>query len=88
MKIDSKLKKDVEKLLLDKDMNIAAADGLFNFCFYSADNHFDYKDYAKSVAEYLDLNLNNNEDKHFYESRIVPSIKEMRRKNMKAIITA
>ena len=78
MRIDLKLKKDVEKLLLDKDMNIAAADGLFNFCFYSADNDFNHNDYAKAIAEYLELNLSNNEDKHFYETRILPSVKEIK----------
>lgn len=79
MKFDfNKIKKtDIEKLLLEKEMNIAAADGLFNFCFYSADEDFDHHNYANSVAEYLELNLNNSEDKYFFESRIKPALKEI-----------
>ena len=79
MKIDYKKinKKDIEKLLLDKEMNIAAAQGLFDFCFYSAENAIDEKDYTKAIAEYLELNLNNSEDEHFYESRIVPAVKKI-----------
>ena len=79
MKIDLKKidRKDVEQLLLDKEMNIAAAQGLFDFCFYSADHSVDETNYTKTIAEYLELNLNNQEDKHFYESRIVPSIKKI-----------
>ena len=81
MRIDKRLKKDIEKLLLDKEMNIAAADGLFNFCFYSSDNRVDPKHYADEVAEYLDLNLNNDEDKLFFDTRIAPSIKEITEKD-------
>ena len=79
MKIDLKKinKKDIEQLLLDKEMNIAAAQGLFDFCFYSAENDIDEKNYTKAIAEYLELNLNNSEDKLFYETRIVPSIKKI-----------
>ena len=79
MKIDLKKidRKDIEQLLLDKEMNIAAAQGLFDFCFYSADHSADETNYTKTIAEYLELNLNNQEDKHFYESRIVPSIKKI-----------
>ncbi len=79
MKIDYKKinKKDIEKLLLDKEMNIAAAQGLFDFCFYSAENTIDEKNYTKAIAEYLELNLNNSEDEHFYESRIVPAVKKI-----------
>lgn len=71
------IKKDVQKLILEKEMNIAAADSLFNFCFYSAEPSFDYHHYQESLLDYLDLNLNNDEDKYFYESRIKPTIKQI-----------
>lgn len=73
MKIDySKIiKKDIEKLLLDKNMNIAAADGLFEYCFYTA------KKRAK-VEDFLELNLDDQEDKYFYQTRILPAIKEIK----------
>ena len=70
-------KKDIEKLLLEKEMNIAAADALFNFSFYSSEEEFNHEDYLNSLEEYLDLNLNNQEDKYFFNSRIVSSIKEL-----------
>ena len=70
-------KKDIEKLLLEKEMNIAAADALFNFSFYSSEESFDYENYADAIKEYLDLNLDNEEDRYFFESRIVPSIKKL-----------
>ncbi len=80
MKIDySKVnKKDIERLLLEKEMNIAAANGLFDFCFYSRDNKFDYQNYSESVADYLELNLDDKEDLYFYKTRIEPSIKEIK----------
>ena len=79
MKIDLKKinKKDIEKLLLDKEMNIAAAQGLFDFCFYSRDNKIDENKYLEEIKDYLELNLNNQEDKYFYESRIVPAVKKI-----------
>ena len=75
MKIDlSKInKKDIEKLLLEKEMNIAAAQSLFDYCFYTRDNPCNNND----VLDYLELNLSNKEDKYFYESRIKPSIKKI-----------
>ena len=66
-------KKDIESLLLEKEMNIAAAQGLFDYCFYTRDNPCN----KNSVLDYLELNLNNEEDKYFYDSRIKPSIRKI-----------
>lgn len=79
MKIDLKRisKKDIEQLLLDKEMNIAAAQGLFDYCFYTRDNHIEASNLISSCGEYLELNLNNEEDKYFFDSRIKPSIKQL-----------
>ena len=67
--------KKLERLLLEKEMNIAAADGLFNFCFYSTDENFDHNHYKEAIAEYLELNLKNEEDKYFFDTRIANAIK-------------
>ena len=79
MKIDlTKIKrKDIDKLLLEKEMNIAAADALFNFSFYSGEEEFSHDDYASVIKDYLELNLDNEEDKYFFESRIVPAVKKL-----------
>lgn len=79
MKIDySKInKKDLKKLFLDKNMNIAAADVLFEFCFYSREHQIDKDNYVKAIADYAELDLSNNEDKYFFDTRIKPSIKEI-----------
>ncbi len=66
-------KKDIESLLIDKEMNIAAAQGLFDYCFYTRDNPCN----KNSVLDYLELNLSNEEDKYFYDSRIKPSIRKI-----------
>ena len=71
-------RKDIEKLLLEKEMNIAAADGLFNFCFYSRDEKIDKNHYLEAISDYLELNLSNNEDKYFFETRIKPAVKEIK----------
>ena len=68
-------KKVVEKYLLEKEMNIAAAQSLFDYCFYSRD--VTIKDHKKEIVNYLELNLDNDEDKYFYNSRIEPAIKEI-----------
>ena len=80
MKIDYKKinKKDLKNLLLDKNMNIAAADALFNFCFYSAKDPINKDRYLEEVKNYLELNLSIDEDRYFYESRIVPAIKPIK----------
>lgn len=66
-------KEDIETLLLEKEMNIAAAQGLFDYCFYTRDNPVN----KNSVLDYLELNLSDKEDKYFYESRILPSIRKI-----------
>lgn len=75
MKIDlNKInKKDIEYLLLEKEMNIAAAQGLFDYCFYTRDNPCHQND----ILDYLELNLSNKEDKYFYDTRIKPSIRKI-----------
>lgn len=79
MKIDyTKVnKKDIEKLILDKNMNIAAADALFEFSFFSEKNKIDVNDYLSEVTKYLELNLNDKEDRYFLESRIIKAIKKI-----------
>ena len=79
MKIDfNKIKKqDIEEALLVKRMNMAAADMLFDFCFYSSDHKFDYRNYLDSVSDYLELDLKNKEDRFFFDSRIKPAIKQI-----------
>ncbi len=79
MKIDySKInKKDIEQLLLDKEMNIAAADGLFEYCFYSKDNPSKGDDFSSNAGEFLELNLNDKEDALFYKTRIAPAFKKL-----------
>ena len=64
MKIDlNKInRKDIDNLLLEKEMNIAAAQGLFDYCFYTRDNPLNKND----ILDYLELNLSNKEDKYFY----------------------
>ena len=69
-------KEIVRKHLIEKEMNIAAAQGLFDFCFYSAENDLQIVN-GEVVSEYLDLNLNNSEDKYFYQTRILNAIKEI-----------
>lgn len=66
-------KEKLEKLLLDKNMNIAAADILFESCFISKDRRISSKDIAKE----FELNLSGKEDKYFYDTRILSSIKEI-----------
>ena len=66
-------KKDIESLLLEKEMNIASAQGLFDYCFYTRDNPLDKND----VLDYLELNLSNEEDKYYYDTRIKPSIRKI-----------
>ena len=66
-------KKDIESLLLEKEMNIASAQGLFDYCFYTRDNPLDKND----VLDYLELNLSNDEDKYYYDTRIKPSIRKI-----------
>lgn len=75
MKIDlNKInKKDIESLLLEKEMNIASAQGLFDYCFYTRDNPLNKND----ILDYLELNLSNKEDKYFYDTRIKPSIRKI-----------
>ena len=75
MKIDlTKInKKDIESLLLEKEMNIASAQGLFDYCFYTRDNPCNKND----ILDYLELNLSNTEDKYFYDTRIKPSIRKI-----------
>ena len=68
-------KKEIEKILLEKEMNIAAAQGLFDYCFYSRDSG--KTDHRKAIVDYLELNLNNDEDRYFYESRIAPAFIQM-----------
>lgn len=80
MKFDfSKIKKeDIQKLLYEKELNIAAANALFEFSFYSAKNNFDYHNYQDSLIDFLEVDLSNKDDAYFYESRIKPSIKEIK----------
>ena len=66
-------KKDIESLLLEKEMNIASAQGLFDYCFYTRDNPLD----KNNVLDYLELNLSNDEDKYYYDTRIKPSIRKI-----------
>ena len=79
MKIDySKInKKDIEKLILDKNMNIAAADALFEFCFYSEKNKINPEHYQEEIGKYLELDLSDKEDNLFYQTRIFPAVKRI-----------
>lgn len=74
-------KKDIEKSILDKNMNIAAADALFEFSFYSEKNKINVNDYLAEVTKYLGLNLNDKEDRHFLETRIIKAIRPIDSKN-------
>lgn len=82
MKIDlNKINRsEIEKLLLEKQMNIAAADALFEFCFYST-NKFNHSHYLEAIKDYLELNLENEEDQYFFDSRIKPAIHKLRAKD-------
>ncbi len=79
MKIDyTKVnKKDIEQLILDKNMNIAAADALFEFSFYSEKNRIDASQYNEEIAKFLELNLDDKEDKHFFDTRISKAVKRI-----------
>ena len=70
-------KREIEKLILDKNMNIAAADALFEFSFYSGENHINKDDYLGEVSKYLEINPNDKEDKYFFDTRIAPAIKKL-----------
>ena len=70
--------KHIRELLVEKDMNIASAEDLFNFCFYSSMNEFGTKNYLESVREYLELDLSDKENKYYFDSRIKASIKEIK----------
>ena len=76
MNIKNIKKEDIAQLLLDKEMNIAAAQGLFEFCFYSANHKFDHDNYASSIADFMELNLEQQEDVLFYNTRIKPSVRK------------
>ena len=63
MKIDlNKInRKDIESLLLEKEMNIASAQGLFDYCFYTRDNPLnknDILDYFKLHKSELIVDIN------------------------------
>ena len=77
MNIKNIKKEDISTLLLDKEMNIAAAQGLFEFCFYSADHKFDHNNYASSIADFMELNMEQEEDVLFYNTRIKPSVRKV-----------
>ena len=79
MKIDYKKinKRDIEQLILDKNMNIAAADALFEFSFYSEKNKINVNDYLSEVTKYLELDLNDKEDRYFLDTRIIKAIKKI-----------
>ena len=70
-------KRDIEKLILDKNMNIAAADALFEFSFYSEHNKVNKEDCAGDIAKFLELNLEEKEDRYFFETRIKPAVKKI-----------
>ena len=70
-------KKEIEKIILNKEMNIAAADLLFNFCFYSAEKRIKEENYLDELEQYAELNLDNEEDRYFFNSRIVPAIRRL-----------
>ncbi len=82
MKIDlNKINQsDIDRLLLEKEMNIAAADALFEFCFYST-KKFNHSHYLEAIKDYLELNLDNEEDNYFYETRIKPAIHKLKVKD-------
>lgn len=67
----------IKNLILEKNMNIASADDLFNFCFYSSMNDFNHENYLESVRNYLELNPNDKEDNYYFNSRIKPAIKKI-----------
>ena len=79
MKIDYQKvnKKDIEKLTLEKNMNIAAADALFEFSFYKDKTTIDINDRLSSLVKYLELNLNDKEDRYFLDTRIIKAIKKL-----------
>ena len=76
-----KLNKDiVHKYLLEKEMNIAGAQSLFDFCFYTAEEDIPVLN-ENVIQDFLDLNLNNPEDKYFYQTRILRAIKPIKVKD-------
>ena len=77
IKVNSNDLKRINKLILEKNMNISSADDLFNFCFYSSLNKFDTSHYLDSVTQFLELNLNDKEEKYYFDSRIASSIKKI-----------
>ncbi len=74
IKVDNSNRKKIDNLLLEKQMNIAAADLLFDFCFYSKEHHYHSDITKEEIFDYLELNPNDKEDLYFFNSRILPSI--------------
>ena len=73
MKIDlNKInKKDIDKLLLEKEMNIAAADALFNYSFYS--NEEDRYFYETRIAPSIKKLDSKDYDNNYYRNNIKPN---------------
>ena len=73
MKINLKSikKEDLEKLCLDKDYNMAAAQALFEYCFYTSDNPHS----EQNLIDFLEIDLSDKEEKKVYQSRFKPAIK-------------
>lgn len=63
------------KLIIEKNMNICAAEDLFNYCFYSTENRI--TNHLDGIKEFLDLDLSDKENEYYYLSRIEPAFKKL-----------
>lgn len=75
IKPDKENKKRILKLIEEQNMNICAADDLFNYCFYSSGKHIN--DHVSAIKDYLDLDLSDKENKYYFDSRIGPAFKQL-----------
>ena len=75
IKVNSEDLKKIKNLLLVKEMNIAAADALMEYSYYT--NNESSSDVIEDLKEFLDLNLSNEEDKTFWDKFIFPCIQEI-----------
>ena len=64
---------ELEDFIKEKSMNISAAQDLMDFCFYSGNS----LDKIRNLPDFLNLNLNDDEERYYYESRIKPAIKQI-----------
>ena len=75
IKVNKTDKDKILKLLQEKNMNICAAEDLFNYCFYSTQKRV--TNFVEDIQNYLDLDIKDSENRYYFESRIKPAFKKL-----------